>query len=856
MIHTIRTITVGQDECVIDRPIMLYRGDRDLEVEFSLVGNSFMFGTDGNVLASMQAKYAQLVVNTPSGLNMFSDIVACRKGNVIFTIRGEMIDEIKEVGMYAFQIRLLDATQTSRVTLPPVYNGIEIRQPIAAEDQENVTGDGVVDYAEMNRYTSESGPTFNSLGDYNKTTWQQRDVISTYRMNKIEDALYQINEHCQDTIDIHENQIAQLEATYNASFENINKNINERIEYMQGEVNEAEAELTEHINNTKADMDAAKYELTEYIDEHIGYMETKIDSVPCLLDAFFDTIESAISTCNSLGYTLVLTKNHSLSSDEQKTINICNILGRGNTIYLYNVDFDSNSSVTIDGVNFVYSDPNDKPFQTFCLNLKNSVNISNCAFTGFMTPMRVVNSIKNNFKNLIFERCCQGVYLRGCENNTIDAINFNNTEEEYDVLCGLINSPAGFDGVLLELCNNTYITNSNFNFCLERVLYCSDSDNVTFSNCFIHNSSGLKFVGYSEKRRGFICENIMMRNGKTDAFCQLYHCEDILINNIHIINEGENYIGWVLRLGQSVKNINITNLRGNGVIRSFIQWQEDFPTLRDDSNTVENINVENVLCTDIGRKANVTYALFDFNNVSVIEKQLQNLCVKNSEFRGGETAAGGDDSISNYGFSYVLKANTFSNCSFINNVIAGYNAHLNTSDEDSYNLIPDKNHRIYPMLITGNYEKLTVIADVAIDQLSYEKLPKLKLTPNSIFNISGVTTATKQKTSLITKQSGNEEVYIDENYIINGEAYNISYGIYLTFSINDIIYIDVYSDGVKGFLGYDGSSFHSTGTNVESGSWVADGKIRLYEDTYSPGTIVLRSNIAKRGKVIFCAQSK
>lgn len=293
MIHTIRTITVGQDECVIDRPIMLYRGDRDLEVEFSLVGNSFMFGTDGNVLASMQAKYAQLVVNTPSGLNMFSDIVACRKGNVIFTIRGEMIDEIKEVGMYAFQIRLLDATQTSRVTLPPVYNGIEIRQPIAAEDQENITGDGVVDYAELNRYTSETGPTFNSLGDYNKTTWQQRDIISAYRMNKIEDALYQINEHCQDNIDIHENQIAQLEANYNASFENVNKNINERIEYMQGEVNEAEAALNaarEHIDGAVAEMNVAKNDMLQTKNDIIARVDADIAAAEVELQTYIDNV--------------------------------------------------------------------------------------------------------------------------------------------------------------------------------------------------------------------------------------------------------------------------------------------------------------------------------------------------------------------------------------------------------------------------------------------------------------------------------------------------------------------------------------------------------------------------------------
>ena len=45
-----------------------------------------------------------------------------------------MIDEIAEVGNYSFQIRLFDENISSRVTLPEVNDGIEIREPIALED--------------------------------------------------------------------------------------------------------------------------------------------------------------------------------------------------------------------------------------------------------------------------------------------------------------------------------------------------------------------------------------------------------------------------------------------------------------------------------------------------------------------------------------------------------------------------------------------------------------------------------------------------------------------------------------------------------------------------------------------------
>ena len=41
MIHTNRTVTVGNQESTIDSPIILYRGDKEIEVEFAIIGNKF-----------------------------------------------------------------------------------------------------------------------------------------------------------------------------------------------------------------------------------------------------------------------------------------------------------------------------------------------------------------------------------------------------------------------------------------------------------------------------------------------------------------------------------------------------------------------------------------------------------------------------------------------------------------------------------------------------------------------------------------------------------------------------------------------------------------------------------------------
>ena len=138
MIYTTAKVTIKNYQATIDKPIVLYRGDRNVEIQFEILESVYrQYRVEGtNVILNLNASYGQLVVQKPDYTHILSDIVPTQEGKVVFTIPGELIDETIEVGQYTFQIRLYDDDQTSRVTLPPIAGGIDIVEPIASEDTE------------------------------------------------------------------------------------------------------------------------------------------------------------------------------------------------------------------------------------------------------------------------------------------------------------------------------------------------------------------------------------------------------------------------------------------------------------------------------------------------------------------------------------------------------------------------------------------------------------------------------------------------------------------------------------------------------------------------------------------------
>ena len=198
MIFTDRTVTIRNGKSTINEPVVLYRGDHEVSIKFTIMESKFRFKSGVNLVDSEKASYGQLAILAPYGGNVFSEIVKCEDGTVTFTLTKEMIDQLEEVGLYSFQIRLFDYYRESRVSIPPVEFGIEVREPVASEDHDNEVNNAIVGYS-IDKVVDPSkenvGDTFDDNGQYNKTDWETGDRITEGKLNKIEDAIDTINQN-------------------------------------------------------------------------------------------------------------------------------------------------------------------------------------------------------------------------------------------------------------------------------------------------------------------------------------------------------------------------------------------------------------------------------------------------------------------------------------------------------------------------------------------------------------------------------------------------------------------------------------------------------------------------------------
>ena len=223
MIFTDRIITVRKGESKINEPIIIYRGDYELEVKFTIMNSKFKFMSSTNLIESENAAYGQLAILTPYGGNIFSDVTKCNEGAVTFVLTNAMLDQLEEVGLYSFQIRLFDYIKESRVSIPPVEFGIEIREPISSEDHDNSVNNAIVGYsiAKIGDGLNEKVPdTFDADGEYNKTKWETGDRITEGKLDKIEDALDKINQNEKQNTD---KLTKQITSNYNVLCNSIDR---------------------------------------------------------------------------------------------------------------------------------------------------------------------------------------------------------------------------------------------------------------------------------------------------------------------------------------------------------------------------------------------------------------------------------------------------------------------------------------------------------------------------------------------------------------------------------------------------------------------------------------------------------
>ena len=89
MIFTERTIKMSNDVCQIDNPIVLYRGDHNVEIRFTIIECPYKYSTKNstNIIETVDASYGQLVIKVPNdGSPIVSGVVESHDGSVVITI--------------------------------------------------------------------------------------------------------------------------------------------------------------------------------------------------------------------------------------------------------------------------------------------------------------------------------------------------------------------------------------------------------------------------------------------------------------------------------------------------------------------------------------------------------------------------------------------------------------------------------------------------------------------------------------------------------------------------------------------------------------------------------------------------
>ena len=188
-----RTITIKDDKATLDSPLYLYIGDGDITCLFAIkeIKKAATFGSINTTnLITENASYGEVRIYKPDKYLVFTARAEIIDDKLQAVFSYENIDELKEAGVHQLQIHLYDndSDEKNRYTIPPIE--INVLYPVGTET--SLIDSAVVGYSLLDMIDEEE-PTFDEEGNYNKTTWETGDIITKNKLNKLEDALYQMN---------------------------------------------------------------------------------------------------------------------------------------------------------------------------------------------------------------------------------------------------------------------------------------------------------------------------------------------------------------------------------------------------------------------------------------------------------------------------------------------------------------------------------------------------------------------------------------------------------------------------------------------------------------------------------------
>lgn len=196
-------MTVNGATAKLDKDIYLYKGNRNIDYYFTIKDAAFRFSSkqDGNIIERVAPSHAMVSILKPDATVVTAGMAAIEDGKVKLTITEDIIDEDTEVGTHCIVIDLLDDEKDSLVTLPPILNQMHILEritPIPEVVSGSLVNTSMVNYAQTTSDQDEEIVIFDDQGNYVKTDWISGNKITTQRLNKMEEGIYQNNQSLKD----------------------------------------------------------------------------------------------------------------------------------------------------------------------------------------------------------------------------------------------------------------------------------------------------------------------------------------------------------------------------------------------------------------------------------------------------------------------------------------------------------------------------------------------------------------------------------------------------------------------------------------------------------------------------------
>lgn len=216
MIYQDIQITVNQGLAQPDKSLYIFRGDSNIILNFKLVNPEYKLTKDSkdNLVTRFGVDNFELRLQLEKGYDKIIRGVITEDGCCRTQLTQNVIQELR-TGTYSYQITLIDDDNNAIMTFPICKAKLNIldRMSLTAEELAvpgGLSGEAMTDLSVIVK-SEDKVEAFDSNGNYIKTNWSPGDVISSAKLNKIEDALDKINQNEKNDIAVLENNKADVE---------------------------------------------------------------------------------------------------------------------------------------------------------------------------------------------------------------------------------------------------------------------------------------------------------------------------------------------------------------------------------------------------------------------------------------------------------------------------------------------------------------------------------------------------------------------------------------------------------------------------------------------------------------------